>query len=48
MADPDDAMQIPEEIKAMNFEDALVALEEIGNGVLVAFRNAGFPGGAAK
>ena len=29
MADPDDAMQIPEEIKAMNFEDALVALEEI-------------------
>ena len=29
MADPDDAMQIPEEIKAMSFEDALAALEEI-------------------
>ena len=29
MAETDDAMQIPEEIKAMSFEDALAALEEI-------------------
>lgn len=29
MADTDDATQIPEEVKAMSFEDALEALEEI-------------------